>query len=216
MIIIKWTGAIILLVIAVFFLSNGQLSDSTISNTGDSVSRMDLRPESDYMGVYTNIGIRSNPNQFSSISSENQTIRLMDVAIVYANITSTAHMIAVVNNSLLNAKYSVYVLAQENIIVNGIHIIKGETREWTKPLPSSLFITFNQTLFVVRLRQVASLDDIEDTDRPVNETAQYYFLDLVNVSVAGIPATLASLAFWIVLLVLIKSQNIQKGLPDGI
>lgn len=159
-------------------------------------------------------------NTISSLSyfttSENEDIRLISIATVFANITKDGqYMIAVQNNSLLNAKFSVYVVAHKNITVNGYRMITNEIREWSAPFPTTLSITYNDTVhYIIKLRQISSLDDIDDSDRPTNATAEYNMFHLAGVTIGGAVSGLASLLFCIVVLVFIKSQRVHEGLPN--
>jgi len=214
------------LVIALFFLLNGQFATSIIQH--DSVSsavygRDNAKPQRDSLGIYP-CGSIGSSTYLSGVESDKgknfliaeTTVGITHVAIVFANITTTAYMIAIDNNSLLNAKSSVYVIAQTNITVNGFYMLTGELREWIAPFPSVLGITHNGTYYQILLRQISSLNDIEDDDRPINQTASYYQNDLISVALSGIPAVLASLAVNTVVLVFIKSQRVQEGLPNDI
>ena len=201
--------------IALFFLLCGQCTVCVVREYNTPIFRT-TGLESNCLGVYPNISPRSDIDISSSITAQGETIRMIDIVTVFANITTSAYMIAVENNSLLNAKYSVYALAHKDIIINGFHMQEGELRLWEKPFPSVLGITFNESYYQVRLRQVSSLDDIEDEDRPLNETAQYSTIDLVSIAIAGVPAVLASLGVNIAVLVFTKSQRVQEGLPNDI
>jgi hypothetical protein len=215
------------LIAALFFLAVGYAPVYDISN--DAVRFMDsgelqelqFRPQQNSMGFNPFCGdiLLCEGVTVQTTSSENWVLAttgetLLDLAVVFANITTDAHMIAVANNSLLNAKYSVYVLAQQNITTNGVRLGTGQMHIYDAPFPNSLTISNGNLTFTVRLRQVASLDDIEDSDRPTNYTAKYNELDLISISIAGIPAVLTSLGLNIAILVLWKSQQVQEGLPN--
>lgn len=187
--------------------------------------KLQFRPESNSMGfnpfcrdflLCKGVTVQTTSSKDRVLATEDNKISITHIAVVYANITTDAYMIAVNNNSLLNAKSDVYLLAQVNLTVNGVRMEIGETQKWSAPFPSILGITYNDTYYQIKLRQVGSLDDIEDIDRPTNLTAEYNYFDLVYTTIAGIPATLASLTFWIVVLVLAKSQQVQEGLPNDI
>ena len=200
--------------IALFFLLCGQCTVCVVREHNTPIFRT-TGLESSSLGVYPNISTRSDIDFSSSITAQGQTIRMIDIVTVFANITRSAYMVAVENNSLLNAKYSVYALAHEDIIINGFRIQKGELRLWEKPFPQLLAITFNESYYQVRLRQVSSLNDIDDEDR-INDTAIYGTFDMISIAIAGVPAVLASLGVNIAVLVFTKSQRVQEGLPNDI
>jgi len=200
--------------IALFFLLCGQCTVCVVREHNTPIFRT-TGLESSSLGVYPNISPRSDIDISSSITAQGETIRMIDIVTVFANITRSAYMIAVENNSLLNAKYSVYALAHKDIIINGFHMQKGELRLWEKPFPQLLAITFNESYYQVRLRQVSSLNDIDDEDR-INDTAIYGTFDMISIAIAGVPAVLASLGVNIAVLVFTKSQRVQEGLPNDI
>lgn len=219
MIKIKPLGAIVILTIALFFLLYGQCTVCNIQqyNGLDSNSReYYIQSQPNILGDVENFS--NNPINCVSgfVPSQESSFRLVDYAIIYANITTEGvYMLAYENNSRLNAKTHVFVYAVQDIIINGLRLNSSDSTFYTSPFPKSLVITaINQTRFIINLQKVSSLDDIEDSDRPVNITQSISLAELIKYSIVGIPATFASLITCIVVIILLKETQVQEGLYD--
>jgi len=209
----KSLGAVIVIAVACFFL----LVANTTVQFHNTLTNMDagrnrLRPiDLGFSPILSNNGVHEND---FVVTAQEQNNGLIQLAAVYTNITSQAFMMAVYNNSLLNVKTHVWVLAMQSIIVNGISLTTGETVVFKQPLPPILSITNETLTYIINLRRVTSLDDIEDLDRPIAFNNSYSEFDLVRVAIAGIPAVLTSLATCIIVVSFLKEAKLQEGLPN--
>lgn len=205
----RGTKTIALLICAlVFFLMAGTAISDTgvqfLSNDNTSITGNTRR------GLF-DLGYSENSN--IHILSETSIItEFSKIATVYANITPDFYTIAVVNNTLLNHKGKVWIVAHKNITVNNLFTMQpDDTRLYTN-MPPFLEIQYLNQTWIVKLRQINSVSEIEDLQEG-NETGQLYdTLTIVRYSITGIPAFVFALGLMLALVAFRKDSTVTEGL----